>query len=372
MNKSKSILAFVCFVIGISSSPAESQTTPLRVSCNLPLSGDLSVYGTAIEEGVRFYQESLAKNIQDKVVFDWQDNAGNGVKTLSAAKMQLASKPDIYVSGVKPQYMVIEDVLVQRTNIPNFAWVFDSFLRAKNKNNFRTWVNFKSEADLFLKYIGQKKNIKKVAIVHVITPTVVEQQNAIILPALGKLGLTDSLVVPYQIDQLDFKSIALKVKSFKPDQIFLSGFQHNMSPLIRSFRALSLIKEDNTVATYDLLDAISLMRVEELEGIRFTMPAFLLNLDEKMEDWKSRFRLRFKKDPLYTHVYAHEMATILYDLAERHDQDSSKSIFELLSSTSKDGLIGKLAFDQDGDLYTEVTYGMFKNGRLINSEHNDF
>ena len=144
-----------------------------------------------------------------------------------------------------------------------------------------------------------------------------------------------------------------------------------MPSLIRSFRALSLIKEGNTVATYDLLDAISLMRVEELEGIRFTMPAFLLSIDDKIENWKNRFRLRFKKDPLYTHVYAHEMAAILYDLAERREQDNSKSIIELLSTTNKDGLVGKLAFNQDGDMLTEVTYGMFKNGRLIDSKNQD-
>ena len=346
---------------------AESQSSPIKVSCNLPLSGELSVYGTAIEEGVRFYQESLNDNTRKEIVFDWQDNEGKGVKTLTVAKMQLTSNPDIYVTGVKPQYMAIEDILKDRPNLPNFAWVFDSFLRRINKNNFRSWVNFKSEADLFLNYVKKKQNVKKIAIVHVITPTVVEQQNVIIVPSLDKLGFTDHLVIPYQMDQLDFKSIALKVKSYKPDLIFLSGFQHNMTPLIRSFRTLSLIKEDNTVATYDLLDAISLLKPEELEGIRFTMPAFLLSNDEKIKNWKARFRNRFNKDPLYTHIYAHEMATILYNVAERRKQNSSKNLVELLSTTNTDGIIGNLNFNDDGDIEAPVAYGVHKNGILVNS-----
>jgi ABC-type branched-subunit amino acid transport system substrate-binding protein len=263
--------------------------------------------------------------------------------------------------------MAIEDILKEKTSLPNFVWIFDSFLRSKNKNNFRTWVNFKSEADLFLNFVKTKQHVKKIAIIHVITPTVVEQQNVLILPGLVKLGVTDHLVIPYQMDQLDFKSIALKVKSFKPDLIFLSGFQHNMTPLIRSFRALSLIKDDNTVATYDLLDAISLMRPEELEGIRFSMPAFLLSKDEKMEKWKERFRSRFNKDPLYTHIYAHEMATILYDVASRRKQGHLKSIVELIGTTNIDGIIGALRFNQNGDIETDITYGFYKNGILRNS-----
>jgi ABC-type branched-subunit amino acid transport system substrate-binding protein len=199
----------------------------LRVACNLPLTGNLAVYGKAVQEGVQFYRE---KNVTqaDPVIWDWADNEGNGKKTVLNLRLQLESKPDIYVSGVKPQYMIIEDAL-KRASIPNFAWVFDSYLRAKNLHNFRIWVNFREEAEVFLR-LQESKKAKRVAILYVMTPSVEEQQRKIIIPELNKRGLKDVLVIPYQIDNLDFNSIALKIKQFSPDLLFLSGFQRLIRP----------------------------------------------------------------------------------------------------------------------------------------------
>lgn len=340
----------------------------LKVACNLPLTGDLAVYGQSVLEGVTYFQSTLSESDKKKVFFDWQDNEGRGVKSLDVAKKQLSQNPDVYVSGVKPQYLAIEDLIIKQKNLPNFAWIFDSYLRAKNSNNFRTWVNFKSEADLFLNTIKKKSNIKKVAIIYVITPTVVEQQNELIIPGLKAQGIYDHLVIPYQMDQVDFNSIALKVKKYNPDQIYLNGFQHNMVPLIRSFRRLSLIKENNTVASYDLLDAVGLMNPEELEGISFTMPSFLLSKDAKYISWKSRFKNRFKKEPLYTHFFAYEMASILYQVAE---VNPNPDILDYLNKTKFKGILNELRFDGNGDVGMEVVYGQFNNAVLNISKIQD-
>jgi branched-chain amino acid transport system substrate-binding protein len=334
----------------------------LTVSCNLPMSRELAIYGYSVREGVDFYRQSVSGEIQKLVRWDWQDNEGSGKNTLTAARMQLQSEPDIYVSGIKPQYMAIEDLLIKK-GIPNFAWIFDPRLRAKNPDNYRTWVNFKDEGYLFLELMKKEKP-KKISIIYVQLPTVEEQQQDIILPGLKEMGISDLQVISYQMDLLDFKTIALKVKQNKPDLIFLSGFQHNFVPMIKTFRGYHLIKENNTVSTYDLLDAVPDLDPRELEGIRVVAPEFLLSKAPENVEWKRSFKAHFGKDPIYTHAYAYDMAKIIYEVAIQKQNAPGKTVKELLHAVDLQGITGALKFNDHGDIGFSIDYGVFRSGKL--------
>jgi ABC-type branched-subunit amino acid transport system substrate-binding protein len=358
----KFLLLFTVVLLEVFTGYAEEPQIPLQVACNLPMSRELAIYGYSVREGVEFFQETLSAEKKNSVVWNWQDNEGSGRNTVSIARMQLQSNPDIYVSGIKPQYMAIEDVLIKK-KIPNFAWIFDPRLRAKKSDNFRTWVSFKDEAHLFLEWM-RKEQPKKISIIYVQLPTVEEQQQEIIIPGLKELGFNDIQVISYQMDLLDFKTIALKVKQNKPDLIFLSGFQHNFIPMIKTFRAYNLIRENNAVSTYDLLDAVSDLDPRELEGIRVVAPEFLLSKAPEKDDWKKRFKAHFGKDPIYTHAYAYDMAKIIYEVAGQRQSKPDKTVKELLDTVDLEGISGDLKFNEHGDIGFSIDYGVFRNGKL--------
>jgi len=357
---------YICLFLSMffSMSLHADNNAQLKIACNLPISRELAIYGSSVREGVDLFRDTLSPEKNALVAWDWQDNESSPRNTLTIARMQLQNKPDIYVSGIKPQYMAIEDLLIKH-NIPNIAWIFDPKLRAKNPNNFRFWVNFKDEGLLFLDYM-KKQNVKKVSIVHVILPTVEEQQEDIIIPGLKDMGILDLQVIPYQMDVTDFKTIALKVKKHKPDLIFLNGFQHNLIPMIKTLRSYKLITDNNTVSSYDLLDAAHHLSPHELEGIKVTTPEFLLSKDPKILKWKKRFKERFGKEPIYSHAYAYDMAEVIYDVAEkRAASDSQRDITELLYSVDLQGISSRLKFNKHGDHNASIDYGVFRNGKLI-------
>jgi branched-chain amino acid transport system substrate-binding protein len=210
----------------------------------------------------------------------------------------------------------------------------------------------------------KKEKPKKISIVYVQVPTVEEQQQEIIIPGLKELGFNEVQVIPYQMDLVDFKTIALKVKQNKPDLIFLSGFQHNLVPMLKAFRGYNLIKENNTVSTYDMLDALTQLKPEELEGIRVVAPEFLLSKTAETNDWKKRFKEHFGKEPIYTHAYAYDMAKIIYEVAKQRQTKPDKTIKELLNDVDLPGISGDLKFDKEGDIGFSIDYGVFKDGVL--------
>lgn len=114
---------------------AIAQPKTIRVTANLPLSGDLGQYGTAIQQGSLLAESDLKQGSGGKssIQFDWQDNKGNNRDAYTIMSAQLASHPDIYISGLKPQTMTITDQ-VSKSGIPHFTWILDVKINPNSSN----------------------------------------------------------------------------------------------------------------------------------------------------------------------------------------------------------------------------------------------
>ncbi len=344
--------------------PTTTIAEPL-ITLNLPLTGSLATYGSSIQEGVTLAAEE--QNCNECLSFNWEDNQSQPKTALSAALKQLKMSPWAYVSGVKPQFMTIRDH-VNASGIPHFAWVFDMHIRSGNEKNFRTWVNFQAELPLFRSY-ALKRAPKRIAIIYVQLPHTEEAYNKNLLPDLKNAGFSEIRVEPYQWELNDFRSLAIRIKQFNPDLLFISGFKENLFNLIPSFHNAGLIKGANTVVSYDLIDAAPELNKKQIEDIRVTAPSFILTNDIKTQQWKNRFNKRFNKQPLYTHAYAYDMASILFDASKRTGKDGTAEDFQrAIEKTNLEGITGPLRFDSSGDIPANISLGMIKNGVIVTDD----
>jgi ABC-type branched-subunit amino acid transport system substrate-binding protein len=297
-----------------------------------------------------------------QINYDWEDNQSEVKGAVVALRKQLLSKPHLYVSGVKPQYMAIRDE-VAKSGLPHFPWIFDVDIRPNKERNFRTWVNFKIEPPLFLEYAA-KVRPKRIAIVYVQLPSTDEEYLEHIIPGLKAAGFTDLKVEPYQMDKTDFRDLALRLRGFAPDLLILSGFQENFIGMFKAFNTQNLIRGKSAVATYDLLDAAPLLSPTEIEGVRVAMPKFLLESNNpRVSQWIDAFEKKFHKRPLYTHAYAYDMAKVVVNGVNRLSQDcSAERLYQALGATDEEGITGKLKFDEQGDLPSSVALGVFRSG----------
>lgn len=341
----------------------------IQVAANLPLSGGLAVYGEAVKNGAIMAVDDLRESHLDSLVIeiDWQDNAGNPQAAVSIMQQHYLRPPDIYVSGVRPQTMAIwEQISEQGT--PHFVWIFEMYVNANRKagNNLRTWVNFKIEPEAYLAYVD-RHSPKKVAILHSQLPSTHDEFTKLVIPGLKKRGINDLLVEPFDFEMADFKPLAIKVRNYKPDIIILSGFQSHLVALVRAMRPFGLITADNTIATYDMLDAVELLGPDEIEGIRVAAPHFVTRPDRpEVARWRERYKSKYDKEPLYTDAFAYDMIYIIHDAASRLQRPAtSDQWIKALRATDAVGITGPLKFDDDGSLITPVEVGVFRNGKII-------
>jgi branched-chain amino acid transport system substrate-binding protein len=336
------------------------------IATNLPLTGNLATYGTAVQNGAMLAIDNLKKSDPSSCLnFDWEDNAGAPNNAVGILQKQFLQTPEIYVSGVRPQTMAIKDQVTAK-GIPHFVWIFDAFINKNSNNNFRTWVSYKIEPPIFLNY-AKERAAKRVAIVYVQLPHSVEEFEKIVIPGLKKQGVQDILVEPFDFGKKDFKDIAVKIKNFNPDLIILNGFQGDLVGLVRALRPFGLINDGNTIATYDMLDAANILGASELEGIRVVAPIFVTRPDQgKVKLWKEQFRAKYNKEPLYTDAFAYDMAMIIHDTANRLKLPATSAQWiEALKTTDIEGITGPLNFDSGGDLKTPLEVGVFREGKLV-------
>ena len=345
-----------------------SGPAPVLIAANLPLSGPLATYGTAVREGATLALEEHASDPGPKIAFDWQDNAGDPKTTFNIFQKQLLDRPTIYTSGVKPQTAAIADQ-VAAAGLPHFVWIFDVNINSSTKNNLRTWVNFKIDAPLYVNYAVRNKS-KKVSVIYVNLPITVEEYEKLVVPGLKAAGITDLQIQVYEAGQSDFKNLAAKVKRFAPDTVILCGFQTDLVGLVRALRPLGVIKDGNTIASYDMLDAAAVLGPDEIEGIRVTAPYFSTRPGAPaVASFTRSFKAKYGKAPLYTDAFAYDMVTVVKDAARRLGPDAAKAKSDAwiaaIRSTKTPGVTGDLAFDKDGDLITPIEVGVYRSGKLV-------
>ena len=349
-------------------------TEVVEIDVNMPMTGPIGFFGVNLQEGATMALEDLEQDASNPIelVFDWQDNAADQAATVSIFQKQFLDEPDIYVSGLPVQNLAISDQ-VSSKNTPHFVWQFDTKINNKSDdipdNRLRTLLNFKLESEVYLDFIKSKEP-KKIAIVYVNIPSLDEQFNQILKPQIEEMGI-DSFIEPYEIAINDYKSLAAKVEQYQPDVLILSGFQDNLVGLIRAVRPLGLIKDDNTMAGYDLLDAATILGSDEIEGIHVTAPIFISKSDQaNIAEWITRFEDKYQKTPDYNSAYAYDMVSIIYDAAQRLDDAGNlpatpEQWLESLLATNMQGITGSLKFDDDGSLVTPMDLTVYRDGKLV-------
>ena len=362
MNRIKLVALFITvIVLSIVVLQQSYRTKGLLIAANLPLTGDLALYGQAIKSGFEFAQNNWEHDNPKSVRIDvdWGDNRFNSAEAVTILQKQKQKNPYIYISGLKPQVMSIESNI----DVPHFEWVPDMFFNKENNlNRFRTWISLSAEADVFTQYLSKMKP-KRLSIIIVETPAAVEEYKMCIIPFVEKhLDCEIDLNIFDMDAQANaFRDIVAKVSHFNPDVIMINGFIPQMVSIVKSLRAYNLIKNGNTIIGFDMLDAENVLSAEESEGIVVAAPDFIVSPTPKQEKWIETFIARYGRKPSYHAAFAYDMGMIIFSALNSGEED----IVEAIRHVSYDGIMGSSNFDKCGSLKVRMFPAMYHLGKIV-------
>jgi branched-chain amino acid transport system substrate-binding protein len=351
-------------------SKQQNTSKTISIACNLPLTGDVAIYGTSVRDGILMAMEDLKKGGQLDTLninFDFQDNKSNNTEAVTILNKQLLSTPNLYISGLDHETKAIIDILSQK-GIPHFTYSWEPFICKKGKNNFRTGINLEQESEYYVKFIEHKKP-KKLAIIHINDPGSFLQFDSLVIPEAKKVEGINIKTEVFTMETMDFKNIATKIKEYNPDAILVAGYDIHLIPLIKEFRNFNIIKEENMMCSVDLLDASNNLPSEMLENLRFTCPRFVYESNNNSE-WKLRFKQKFNRDARYGDAYAYDMTNILYKVFKQANGNYDyENIINLIKGINTEGITGHLNFNENRDLNLNLSVCYYKEGNIIKESY---
>lgn len=338
----------------------------ITIACNMPMTGDFSLYGESVQKGIAMAQEELKDSMIKygiNIVYDFMDNASDTKNAVTIYKKQKMTGFDVYMSGITPQSAALIPML-KKEGKPHFIWGFAPVLFTKEDNLFRTWVDYPKEADCFLKYLENNPQFKRIACIY---PNVESAQTLFNKLFIPKLSESVELVYneAYDVTVTNFKDLVLKMKKVKPDVIFINGMDMHIPNIIKDMAANDMKKPGNMVFTFDLMDAVSKSSPELLEGLIANIPTAEITPSQKRTEWNNKFKEKYGSAPNYTNAYAYDLGMILYHVALKIKQGKEKDVSQLLLETSFDGITGKLRFSPEGLLIGEYVTSIYKNSKFV-------
>lgn len=334
----------------------------------LPLTGDGAAYGEPMQKVANIALDEINANGGiggKKMVIDWQDGKCNGSDAVTAAnqlidvdKVQIidggfCSSETLAVAPIAEREHVV--VLSPGSSSPDITNAGDYIFR-----------NYPSDATQgkVLAAEATKRGYKKIA--------VIVEQNDYTLGIkkafetnYGSAGTLD--VQTYLPDDTDFRTALLKLKSGKPDALFVIPQTPAKADLIfKQFEDMKwkvpLIGDDVIAGYPDLLTKYS----KTVEG----MLVAEFNYDKsnpKFADLQAKFKQQTGKDLPYA-SYASTVYDSVYIIKEAiekvgNNADAIKGY--LYSIKDRPGLAGKLTFDENGDPVAGHSLEVVKSGKVV-------
>lgn len=334
----------------------------IRIACNLPLTGNISIYGESVRNGYTLALEDYAEKFGHnniKVKIDYEDNRGEQRWTTSVLQHQQLSGFDVYVSGVTQQTLAIKP-RVDKLGCPHFIWSFYPLVLSEGENLFRTWLDH--EPTLFKKYIESRKDVHRVACVYLNAASGQELFNKYFIPLINEryeIVYNEA----FDIEQPDFKTIVAKIKKATPDMIFVNGFEGHIIELAKEFALSGLKRDGNIVFTFDLLDAMRKIDDNILNGYVTVIPNCIASPSNRLLQWSKRFEDTFGRSPNYTDIYAYDGFSMLAEAILNRKAD--ESLFDALHKTKLSGLTGELSFNSAGKMNSNSGVYIVRDGGFV-------
>lgn len=342
----------------------QHESDQIRIACNLPMTGNFSLYGESIRDGILMAAEDLKDSCSVyniNIKYDFQDNTGDSKSAVTIYRKQELSGYDVYVSGITQQTASIIP-MQSLSKKPHFIWSYVPLILSAKDNLYRTWVDYPQEAKYFLKYLDNNDKFKRIACVYPNAESAQTLFNELFIPNLSK-GIDVVYNESFDTSTSDFKNIILKIKSTNPDVIFINGWDNHLALLIKELDVNNMKKNGNLMFTFDLMDAQNKISSQLMEGLIANLPASEVYVSEKRKIWEERFEKIYNKKPNYTNAYAYDFACIMFNVA-KNNRGINKKTLESLGNNIQ-GVTGMLKISSDGMLLGEYTTCIYQNGKFV-------
>ena len=335
-----------------------------------PTSGQIAHLGKDNENGARLaVEEANAKGITidgKKVKFELltEDDAADGKQATQVAQKLMDAKVVGVVGHLNSGTSIPASAIY---NTAGVAQISPSATNPKLTNQgfkgvFRMVANDIAQGTAIGNFAVKGMGAKKIAIIEDKTAYGVglaDETEKAVKAAGGTVVIREALA---NEKEQDFKGVLTKVKAKNPDVIMFGGMDAQAGPMVKQMKALGIKAK---FISGDGAKSSELIKLsgDAGEGVYATEAGLPKEKMPQGQAFYDKFKAKFNADVQVYAPFTYDATNVLIAAIGKVGTDPAK-IIDAIKATSMDGVTGKIAFDDKGDIKDgAVTVSVIKGGK---------
>ncbi|MGL5002856.1 MAG: branched-chain amino acid ABC transporter substrate-binding protein, partial [Casimicrobium sp.] len=351
--------------------PAAPQEMVIKIGHVGPTSGQIAHLGKDNENGARLaVEEANAKGIMidgKKVKFELlaEDDAADGKQATQVAQKLMDAKVVGVVGHLNSGTSIPASAIY---NAAGVAQISPSATNPKLTNQgfpgvFRMVANDIAQGTAIGNYAVKGMGAKKIAIIDDKTAYGVglaDETEKAVKAAGGAVVIREALA---NEKEQDFKGVLTKVKAKAPDVIMFGGMDAQAGPMLKQMKALGIKAK---FISGDGAQSAELIKLggDAAEGSFATTAGLPKEKMPQGQAFYDKFKAKFNADVQVYAPFTYDATNVLIAAIQKAGSTDTKKIIDAVKATSMDGVTGKIAFDEKGDIKDgAVTVFQVKGGK---------
>lgn len=346
---------------------------PIKIHVIAPLTGPASEYGTATREGLELAVEKINKDGGIKgrsVQLAFEDDKCDPKEGVAALqKLNSVDGANVVIGNVCSSVALAMGPIAQEKNILIISSGASNPRISEYSNVFRTWPSDALQGKFIASFVSDNLKTKKASIIYINNDYGTGLKDAFEKEFTQNGG---EVVIAEAIPEsaTDVKTQLMKIKANNPEVTFLATFAKEMGIILKQAKELGISTQ--FIGGEGSKDA-SVIEVggKGAEGLIGTIPA--TDSSQIRDEFIKSFKEKYNKEPGITADSAYDIPFLLKETMSKCADITDVNCLKknLLSLKDFAGVIGKISFDENGDLVGK-SYDLIqvKNGEFMPYENN--
>lgn len=347
------------------STAADGET--IKIGVLAPLTGDVSVYGIAANNGINLAIDEINKKggvLGKQVELITADEKGD-VTEASNAYLNIAGKGIVGLIGdvtSKPCMAVAE--LAAEENMPMITPTGTAAdITTYGENVFRACFIDPYQGEVMATYAADKMSAKNVAVLYNTSDDYSGGLADSFVKTFEAKGGKISAKLGYGADDKDFKTQLTQVVAGKPDALFIPDYYNKVALIATQAREVGykgpLLGGDGWDGVLGVLDK---SKVSVVDNSYFSNHYSVTDTDEVVVNFLKNFQAKYNETPNAFAALGYDAAYMMCNAIEKAASTDKQAIVDALKATDYTGVTGQMTFDENRNPIKTVAVIKLLNG----------
>lgn len=333
---------------------ADPNATEVVIGGLAPLTGSLSVYGVACDQGIRLAIDEINANggvLGKQVKYVKYDEKGDVTEAINAYNKLVQNDKIVALIGdvtSTPSISVAQKAA--KDKIPMITATGTSAdITAAGENVFRACFIDPFQGEIMASYASERLNAKTAAILYDISDDYSIGLTEAFKEKAESLGISIVKEEGYNANDVDFKSQLTNIKSSNADVLFIPVYYEAVALIVAQAKEVgvtsTLLGADGWDGVLDRLDASNVDAVESALFCNHYSPDD--KTDTKLQEFIQNYKTAYNEDPNSFAALGYDAAYMLINSIEAAGSTEADAIIAQLKGINYQGVTGNIVLDEN-------------------------